>query len=388
MPASERPPLAIVADCTDAALDPGNPGVIRTARRLGRELAANPAFQTIFALWDRTTRAYRPLAADERRRLASHGGPDADGAALGLLPGPDTQAVLLLLEAPMDGQMPERLLWAYARRFRVAAILYDAIPLSHPQLCVPSIVANFPEYLRGIACVDAAFAISQYTMAQFETYLDRGDLPRPRRRAVAWLPAQFSDTPRQREDASAPLGSLRLISVGSIEPRKNQLRLIDAFAALRRRRPDLDIELTLVGNRFAGAAALAERVEAMAARTPGLQWIGAVDDGVLAGLYRASSMSVYPSLVEGFGLPILESLWLGRPCLCHAGGVMQELAAGGGCLTADMTDQRAIEQALETLATTPDDVLRLAREAEMRELKTWREFGREIAAALIELDGA
>jgi glycosyltransferase involved in cell wall biosynthesis len=379
--------LAILVECTDSALDPGNPGVIRTTRLLGRELQRDQLLRPVFILWDRSLRDYRLLHPEERERLASYGGPRASD--LETCPDLSTAIerlrpeVLFLSEAPVDGQLGERLLWAYARSLKIASMLYDLIPLSHPVLCVPDIVRRFPDYVEGIAGVDALFPISAESLRQLERYAADHELPLPARRRVVWLPAQFSTLPRNMEPPSP--GPVRFLSVGSIEPRKNQANLIAAFESLVRRRPRLSIELTLVGNRFAGAEALAERIDALTRELPSLRWTGIVDDERLADLYRQSSFTVYPSLVEGFGLPIMESLWMGRPCLCHEGGVMAELASGGGCLTVDMNDVAAIETALERLATDTALQDRLTQEAQARELRDWSSYGAEIARGLLQL---
>ena len=58
--------------------------------------------------------------------------------------------------------------------------------------------------------------------------------------------------------------------------------------------------------------------------------------------YRECLFTVYPSLMEGFGLPILESLWHGKPCVCGGNSARLEVARGGGCLTVDQTSENAI----------------------------------------------
>lgn len=362
--------------------------MVRTARLLGAELQRHGGLLPVFILWDRSLRDYRLLREEERERLASYGGPPKPAARDGdlaaqielLRPG-----VLFLAEAPMDEQLPERLVWAYARGLKVAAMIYDLIPLSHPVLCVPSIVRQFPEYLEGIAGADALFPISGESLRQLERHAAEQELPLPACRDVVWLPAQFAGWPRNMDRRAAPAGPVRCLCVGSIEPRKNHANLLEAFQRLLRRRPELQLELTLVGNRFAGAEALAARIEALTRELPALRWTGIVGDEALAELYHRADFTAYPSLVEGFGLPIMESLWMGRPCLCHAGGVMAELAVGGGCMTADMGDVLAIETALERLATDGGLRERLTAAAQARELRDWPAYGAEIANRLLRL---
>ena len=73
---------------------------------------------------------------------------------------------------------------------------------------------------------------------------------------------------------------------------------------------------------------------------------GHVTDDELRALHEQASATVFASWEEGFGLPVLESLWQGRPCLCHAGSAMAELVPGGGVLAVDMLDEDEIADAL------------------------------------------
>jgi len=56
-------------------------------------------------------------------------------------------------------------------------------------------------------------------------------------------------------------------------------------------------------------------------------------------LIENALFTVYPSLMEGFGIPILESLWHGKPCVCGGNGALGEVARGGGCLIVDQTSE-------------------------------------------------
>src|SRR3546814_9879591 len=71
------------------------------------------------------------------------------------------------------------------------------------------------------------------------------------------------------------------------------------------------------------------------------------DDEDLNKLYAASDFTVYPSYEEGFGLPILESLWHARPCICMNQGAMAEVALGGGCLQVNVCIEDELVQAIK-----------------------------------------
>jgi hypothetical protein len=160
------------------------------------------------------------------------------------------------------------------------------------------------------------------------------------------------------------------------------MKLIEACLLLEKKHPDLNWSLTLVGNRYAGAFELAERIQLICDRNPRIKWLGIVDDFTLHRLYKESTFSVYPSVIEGYGLPILESIWHGRPCICFGEGVMAEIASEGGCLTTDVTNEGALLDAIYRLATDRELFRRLSKEAVTRRIKTWEDYTKEFVSIL------
>jgi glycosyltransferase involved in cell wall biosynthesis len=389
---------AVLVDCTNAAIDPANPGVIRVVRRLGQALQQQPDVLPVFGRWDRSSGGYRLLAPSERAMLASYDGPSEtfgqlfSAAGQGVWPidsllrlfDAQPPPVLFLPEVVLDGQMPERLAWARGRGLAVAALLFDMIPVTHAPLCSFNVVRSFPEYVEGLSAADAVWAISGESLKQFQQHLARHSLPRPKWCEAIWLPAQFGAFPRVVAPIAPPDEGrpLVVLCVGSIEPRKNHRTLIAAFRALLARRPELPLRLVLAGHRFGGADALATWLDGVVREEPRIRWTGLQGDAALAQLFRESAFTVYPSLVEGYGLPVTESLWMGRPCLCHCDGVMAELAAEGGCVTVDMTNPAALEDAIERLAVDAALRQRLMDEASRRMLLDWTAYAAEIGARL------
>ena len=111
---------------------------------------------------------------------------------------------------------------------------------------------------------------------------------------------------------------------------------------------------------------------------------GHVGDEELEILHTEASATVFASWEEGFGLPVLESLWHGLPCLCHEGSAMAELVPGGGVLAVDMLDEKAIEQALFRLADEDGLLEQLGREAVARPIRTWDEYADDLLGALAQ----
>ncbi len=118
--------------------------------------------------------------------------------------------------------------------------------------------------------------------------------------------------------------------VGTLEPRKNLAMLVDAWRELRRRHA---VDLVLAGRKRADAPAIAEE--------PGLQLIGEVPDERLAELYSGALALVYPSLYEGFGLPVLEAMQCGTGVIASSA-----VAEAGGDAAVYADDAEALTRAM------------------------------------------
>jgi glycosyltransferase involved in cell wall biosynthesis len=138
-------------------------------------------------------------------------------------------------------------------------------------------------------------------------------------------------------------------------------------------------ELVLIGRTTAdwGATVLGE-VERLVKRGRPLKWLRHVSDHVLHQAYRDCSFTVYPSLREGFGLPILESLWHRRPCVCGANGAIGEVAQGGGCMTVPCTDANALADGMHELLAQEATYHRLFDQTCDRAFRSWDDYTREL----------
>ena len=159
--------------------------------------------------------------------------------------------------------------------------------------------------------------------------------------------------------------------------------MIEAFDRLCADHPEWPLQLTLVGHLHADVA---DKV--LNNTNPRMSYLEYVDDAELTSLYRRSHFTVYPSLEEGFGLPILESLWHGKPCVCADFGAMEEVARDGGCLRVDVRSAEQIKQAMERLLVEDGLWEALTREAASRSIKTWPEYAREVSTVLAEVSTA
>ena len=287
---------------------------------------------------------------------------------------------MMTSEIALDDSATDKIRWIKENDLKSAGIFYDMIPVFNTDSVDQSVADAFPIYIDAMTEMNALWSISAFSLSELERYLKGRTLPR-QARAVKWLPGQFSDHPRV-DEASTSDDPLRILCVSTIEPRKNHKVLIKAYQLLRRRRSDLAMSLMLVGNRYVGAGELTSWLEGILADDRTISWSGILSDESLADAYKSATFTAYASLAEGYGLPIMESLWMGKACICHNGGVMAELAADGGCLMADMNNAAEVADALERLLTDRALRQRLEAQARSRAIPTWRDYALGIADGL------
>jgi glycosyltransferase involved in cell wall biosynthesis len=128
-----------------------------------------------------------------------------------------------------------------------------------------------------------------------------------------------------------------VLAVGTVEPRKNLPRLAEATRRA-------GVELRVVGARGWGSVPLA-----------GVTELGEVSDEELARLYRGASVVAYPSLYEGFGIPLIEAMASGTPLVTSRGGATEEIA-GGAAVLVDPLDPASIAAGIEEASRRRDEL--------------------------------
>jgi glycosyltransferase involved in cell wall biosynthesis len=195
---------------------------------------------------------------------------------------------------------------------------------------------------RVLEGVDAVVAVSAFTKDEVVNLVG---IPADRIRVVpngvdaVFRPATPSDTVSQGE---------YVLAVSTLEPRKNLARAVEAARLA-------GVELRVVGARGWGGV-----------EVPG--WVGEVPDVELAALYRGARCLLYPSLYEGFGVPVLEAMACGTPVVTSRGTAMEEVA-GGAAVLVDPLDSHAVAAGIEEAMRRRDELrgLGIARAKEF----TW-----------------
>jgi glycosyltransferase involved in cell wall biosynthesis len=162
--------------------------------------------------------------------------------------------------------------------------------------------------------------------------IQRFHLPADR---VAAVPLAASENFRP---VSFPPGKPYFLFLGTLEPRKNIPNLIDAWREVRKTH---DVELVIAGRMRADFPPIAPE--------PGLQFPGVIPDADLPALYCAALAVVYPSLYEGFGLPVLEAMQCGAIVVASRDPAIMEVAGDG----AELVDAAGLIEVLSAIAANP-----------------------------------
>ena len=199
------------------------------------------------------------------------------------------------------------------------------------------------------------------TQAVRRQVLGRFGLPEDRVVAVPLAAATlFQPSP------PAPRPKPYLITVSTLEPRKNLPRLFDAWRELRRRH---DVDLLIIGRRREDFPGLPQ--------DPGLEWLGALEDSALPPLLSGALAFVYPSLYEGFGLPLLEAMQCGAPVIASTDPALAEVS-GGAALHCDPRETKPWLSAFQAVLDNPS----LRQQLSQRSRGRAREFSWDRTARL------
>jgi glycosyltransferase involved in cell wall biosynthesis len=199
--------------------------------------------------------------------------------------------------------------------------------------------------------------------------------------APEFAPADGGRIAALRARRGAPRGWF--LAAGTVEPRKNLGLLLDAWEALRREQPEAALPLVAVGPSGWKSRALERRLERLA--PAGVERLGRVPQAELVGLFQGAAALVYPSIYEGFGLPVAEAIACGVPVVVAAGTSPEEVAGDAG-LAVDPDDAAALAAAMARLATEPGLAEQLAANARRRASRfRWEDAAAALAALFREV---
>ncbi|TXM67534.1 glycosyltransferase family 4 protein [Methylobacterium sp. WL12] len=327
-PACARPRLLV--DVTELAQRDARSGIQRVVRNIFGALVAQSDGFEVLAI-------RRDLAVYRYARTFT-------GRFFGTSPiGPDTlvdfQASDTFLGLDFDASLPAEaaaeLQRQHLRGVRLVHVLYDTLPLHRPDWFGLGVYTLYTQWLRslaeisdGIACISQAVADDLDKILIERRFLkDRVPLIGAFHLGADLDAAQASPDPDSSLVEEIPAlfepGTPVFVTVGTIEPRKGHAQLLDAAEILwSRGNPAVFV---IVGKRGWLVDELIERITTHPELGRRLRWFEAVDDAVLAQVYRAGTAALLPSEGEGFGLPLVEAAHAGLPILARDLPVFREI---------------------------------------------------------------
>lgn len=216
----------------------------------------------------------------------------------------------------------------------IVSVIYDLIPLTHPRFCHRGLVPIFQHWIKWVAqTADGFMAISQTIRDQMQAYVHQ--TVTGAKSGHQWFDyfhlgteldlAKNSSAIRQdlQNAFSTEMRHAVYLMVGTIEPRKNYGFLLDAFELLWQK--GSPVSLCLAGKVGWRCEELVERVKGHFAYKQRLFMFNDLNDTELEYCYRNSRSLVYPSYVEGFGLPLVEAMQRGLPAMASDIAVFREV---------------------------------------------------------------
>jgi glycosyltransferase involved in cell wall biosynthesis len=251
---------------------------------------------------------------------------------------------------------------------RTVAIFHDATDLRLTSVYGDRSRKSRP-YLESLALYDLVICVSEEARVDLHYFWKKYGCT-PTATSVEPWPAEFEGAVRQ---PSGKTQNNLVVYVSSFHGRKNHLMSLRAAEELWEQ--GLEFELHLIGkNVGAPFNKTVRQIWKLQMRGRPLRWLRHVNDQTLLRAYRDCRFTIYPSLMEGFGLPIVESLVHGKPCVCGENGALGEVARGGGCLIINQTSKDAIAAGIKKLLTDLEIYARLCAEARARKFRSWTDY--------------
>jgi|688.fasta_scaffold184406_2 glycosyltransferase involved in cell wall biosynthesis len=363
----------------------GNTGVQRVARQTARAMAS-AGIKVVAATWDTEKGSIESLLPKEINHLSKWSGPSPEQWHPWVPPSEaPVNSWLMSNEMPpklgpgVNGQLLE---FAKLNELKTAVTFFDAIPCIFPDLYPAGSAELHYSYMEQLARWDLIFPISMQSAKDMfdllpesissELDLNRKLIPLP-------LPCEFTSA-KQNVDPPVSLNARPFIlMISTFEQRKNHISLLRAMTIAQRSLP-FGFDLILVGHPL--ETSVVQLVNLYKQILPSMKVVHDASDNQIKEWLDRADFTIFPSVEEGFGLPIVESLWHGKPVICDNQRAINELAKDGGCLQVDVLNVEQLAEAIVTLATDFEVYRSKCKEIENRSFSTWNNYASTIVSLM------
>jgi glycosyltransferase involved in cell wall biosynthesis len=337
-----------------------------------------------FAAWTDGGAALRPLVVTELARVIEWSGPRtapvaeptvrrdrAGDQAPILVP---WRCVVVLPDVSMADALDPLIGLARCTTNRLVAVGYDCIPAISADMVPVGGANRFIRYLSAAKYMRRIAAISESAAVEFQGFVDA--LPTQGLTGPVVIECELPAGRPANAVAPHPDGRRSsVLAVGSFEPRKNHLALLNAAETLWRE--GLDFDLELIGGMGWGTDTPTRVAELQAQARP-VRMRYRVSQTELDAAYQRARFTVFASLHEGYGLPVAESMAAGVPSITADFGSTAEIARAGGAITIDPHDDDALISAMRTLLADDARIAELRREIAARPSREWIDYAAQL----------
>jgi glycosyltransferase involved in cell wall biosynthesis len=261
---------------------------------------------------------------------------------------------------------------------RGVGIGFDLVPLTSAETAAEGMGQGFATALAVDAHMDRIATISDAAATEYLGWRDMlagTGLPGPEITPVRLAAEAGRPTNQDLDEAREQFvtdGLPMVLCVGSHEPRKNHLAVLHAAELLWRE--GVQFSLVFIGGNSWRDERFVENVERLRAAHRPLTSARALSDGVLWAAYRLAHCLVFPSLNEGFGLPVAESLASGTPVVTSGFGSMREIGSQGGTIFVDPRNDHDIAAGLRRMLADHSLYEQLCTQARTFTVRSWDEY--------------
>jgi glycosyltransferase involved in cell wall biosynthesis len=239
--------------------------------------------------------------------------------------------------------------------FKLVQMIHDLFPLGQSAWEPAGFKKKFIRQFAGLVpLVDRWMVNSEFVASELQRHLGAAAGRQPIERiTVGWPePSAAGDTAGILDRHGLQAGGY-FLQVGTLEPRKNHITVARAVERLRQRHGTTPATCVFAGVKGWRNRPLMRELGSAQFAGGAIRWLGEVDDTELAALYRGALFTVYPSLTEGWGLPVQESLAFGVPCIASKAGAIPEVGRDL-VVYVDPTDDAQVCAAIDRYLTDPD----------------------------------
>jgi glycosyltransferase involved in cell wall biosynthesis len=259
------------------------------------------------------------------------------------------------------------------------SVFYDLIPIELPHMYGEVWRQVHHKYIEKLRNYDKVFSISEFSKNEYFRLIDDKTI----NMEVITLPNSYEDWPMVDEKINNSK-DITIFNVSTLDPRKNHKTLVKAFYMAHEILKDdgYNIKLNLIGKNYLHYSDITDYVMKYS-KLCNINYIGKADsDNIVFENYRDADFTIYPSFYEGYGLPIIESIYFNTPCISSNTSSMLEITKNGGCLTFDPGNVEQLKDLIILLSTNSEKRRELVREMQNIKKRTWKDYVSDIIESI------